>query len=94
MPPYRRVWSRRRRAPSPKSTGVQAERVEAALWTPLHALEERAAVHRRMAVRQRATGKMHAAEKYNERPNQAVENAVVLRELIRRFDIEEEEGAA
>jgi hypothetical protein len=47
-----------------------------------------------MAVRQRATGKMHAAEKYNERPNQAVENAVVLRELIRRFDIEEEEGAA
>lgn len=70
----------------------QAERVEAALWTALRALEERGALHRRIAARQHAHGNMHAAEKYNERADQAVENAVVLRELIQRFDLEE--GAA
>jgi two-component system chemotaxis response regulator CheB len=71
----------------------QAERVEAALWTALRALEERGALHRRMAARQLARGNTHFAEKYIERANQSVENAVVLRELIQRFDVEEE-GAA
>jgi two-component system chemotaxis response regulator CheB len=72
----------------------QAQRVEAALWTALRALEERGALHRRMAARQMERGNTHFAERYNERANQSVENAVVLRELIARFDIEEEEGAA
>lgn len=71
---------------------AQAQRVEAALWTALRALEERGALHRRIAVRQRARGNLGAAEKYNERAVQSVENAVVLRELIQRFDFEE--GAA
>jgi two-component system chemotaxis response regulator CheB len=70
----------------------QAQRVEAALWTALRALEERGALHRRMAARQQARGNAHFAEKYNERANLCVENAVVLRELIQRFD--SEEGAA
>jgi two-component system chemotaxis response regulator CheB len=70
----------------------QAERVEAALWTALRALEERAALHRRIAQRQHAHGNVRAAEKYNERANQSVEHAVVLREVIQRFDVEE--GAA
>jgi two-component system chemotaxis response regulator CheB len=71
---------------------AQAQRVEAALWTALRALEERGALHRRIAARQRARGNLRAAEKYNERADQSVENAVVLRELIKRFDLEE--GAA
>jgi two-component system chemotaxis response regulator CheB len=70
----------------------QAERVEAALWTALRALEERAALHRRIAQRQHAHGNTRAAEQYNERANQSVEHAVVLREVIQRFDLEE--GAA
>jgi two-component system, chemotaxis family, protein-glutamate methylesterase/glutaminase len=67
----------------------QAESVEAALWTALRALEERAALHRRIAARQEANGNMRSAEKYRLRAEQSVENAVVLRELIRRFDVEE-----
>jgi two-component system, chemotaxis family, protein-glutamate methylesterase/glutaminase len=70
----------------------QARRVEAALWTALRALEERGALHRRIAARQHAAGNARSAEKYNERAEQSVETAVVLRELIQRFDVEE--GAA
>jgi len=70
----------------------QAERVEAALWTALRALEERAALHRRIAARQHARGSLRVAEKYTERAEHAVQNAAVLRELIGRFDTEE--GAA
>jgi two-component system chemotaxis response regulator CheB len=70
----------------------QAERVEAALWTALRALEERAALHRRIAARQHAHGNTRSAEKYSERADQSVQNAIVLRELIQRFDVEE--GAA
>lgn len=70
----------------------QGLRVEAALWTALRALEERAALHRRIATRQQAHGNTRAAEQYNNRADQSVQNAVVLRELIQRFDAEE--GAA
>jgi two-component system chemotaxis response regulator CheB len=70
----------------------QAQRVESALWTALRALEERGALHRRIAARQHASGNLRAAEKYNERADQSVETAVILRELIQRFDVEE--GAA
>jgi len=70
----------------------QAERVEAALWTALRALEERAALHRRIAARQHANGNVRSAEEYSERADQSVQNALVLRELTKRFDVEE--GAA
>ena len=70
----------------------QAERVEAALWTALRALEERAALHRRIAERHHSRGNERSAERYHARASESVEHAVVLRELIARFDLEE--GAA
>jgi two-component system chemotaxis response regulator CheB len=70
----------------------QAERVEAALWTALRALEERAALHRRVASRLQARGNLRSAEKYSVRAEHSVQNAAVLRELIGRYD--SEEGAA
>jgi two-component system, chemotaxis family, protein-glutamate methylesterase/glutaminase len=70
----------------------QAKRVEAALWTALRALEERAALHRRIAARQHATGNVRAAEKFNERADQSVQNAVVIRDLLNNDALEE--GAA
>jgi two-component system, chemotaxis family, protein-glutamate methylesterase/glutaminase len=73
----------------------QAERVEAALWTALRAVEERAALHRRIAARHEKRGNASTAESYTERADHSVEQAVVLRELVRRFGGEhEEEGAA
>jgi len=70
----------------------QAKRVEAALWTALRALEERGALHRRIAARQHARGNVKTAEKFSLRADQSVHNAVVIRELLERFDLEE--GAA
>jgi two-component system chemotaxis response regulator CheB len=67
----------------------QAERVEAALWTALRALEERAALHRRIAARQNAHGNQRSADRYNERAAQSVQHAIVLRDLIDRFNAEE-----
>jgi two-component system chemotaxis response regulator CheB len=67
----------------------QAERVESALWTALRALEERGALHRRIAARQHSSGNLRAAEKYSERADASVQNAMVLRELLRRFGAEE-----
>jgi two-component system chemotaxis response regulator CheB len=72
----------------------QAERVEAALWTALRALEERGALHRRIAARHQARGNAQSAEKYAERAEHSVQQAVVIRELIERFDHDEREGAA
>jgi two-component system, chemotaxis family, protein-glutamate methylesterase/glutaminase len=70
----------------------QAKRVETALWTALRALEERGALHRRIAARQHARGNPKMAERFSERADQSVQNAVVIRELLDRFDLEE--GAA
>jgi two-component system, chemotaxis family, protein-glutamate methylesterase/glutaminase len=70
----------------------QAERVEAALWTALRALEERAALHRRIAARQQVSGNTRTAEKFSQRADVSVQNALVLRELLESFDAEE--GAA
>ena len=67
----------------------QAERVEVALWTALRALEERGALHRRIAARQHAHGNTRSAEKYSARADQSVQNALVLRELIQQPDPQE-----
>jgi two-component system, chemotaxis family, protein-glutamate methylesterase/glutaminase len=78
---------------------AQADRVEMALWSALRALEERGALHRRIAMRQRERGREDFAERYQWRADEAVEQALVLRGVLTRMrdDAEEEvreEGAA
>jgi two-component system chemotaxis response regulator CheB len=63
-------------------TVAQAERVETALWTALRALEERAAVHRRMAARQQENGLADLAARSARRAERSVEDALVLRTLL------------
>jgi two-component system chemotaxis response regulator CheB len=70
----------------------QSERVETALWTALRALEERGALHRRIASRQRERGNTKTAARFERRADHSVDNAVVLRQLLRRFVADE--GAA
>lgn len=75
---------------------AQGERVERALWTSLRALEERAALHRRMAARQRERGNPRLAERWSLRADAAVEQALVVRGLLdelERLPVDEE-GAA
>ena len=71
----------------------QADRVEAALWTALRALEERADVHRRMAERHGRRGLDTFSVRYQERADESVSHAVVLRELIEQFSRTDEEVA-
>jgi two-component system chemotaxis response regulator CheB len=74
---------------------AQTDRVEAALWTALRTLEERAALFRRMAERNRTGGHPRIAERFALRAEAAVQHAFVLRELIEDYDgAREEEGAA
>jgi two-component system, chemotaxis family, protein-glutamate methylesterase/glutaminase len=73
---------------------AQTERVETALWTALRTLEERAALYRRMAARQRETGNARISERWALRAESAVQHAFVLREVIEEFDGAREEGAA
>jgi two-component system, chemotaxis family, protein-glutamate methylesterase/glutaminase len=63
----------------------QGNRVETALWTALRALEERAALHRRMAARAADRGQGHRADRYEHGAADAMEQAVVLRELLSTF---------
>jgi len=82
---------------SPQSfDAAQADRVEAALWTALRALEERAALYRRMAARRRESGNSRTSERFAIRAESAVQHAFALRELIEQFGGETatEEGAA
>jgi two-component system, chemotaxis family, protein-glutamate methylesterase/glutaminase len=73
---------------------AQNDRVEAALWTALRTLEERAALYRRMAARQRETGNARMSERWAVRAESAVQHAFVVREVIEQFDGGREEGAA
>jgi two-component system chemotaxis response regulator CheB len=81
---------------SPESFDVaQTERVEAALWTALRTLEERAALYRRMAARHRESGNTRTAQRFLLRAESTVQHALVVRELIEEFEgSREEEGAA
>jgi two-component system, chemotaxis family, protein-glutamate methylesterase/glutaminase len=63
----------------------QGDRVEAALWTALRALEERASVHRRMAGRAHERGQHVRAERYEIGAADAVEHALTLRRLLAGF---------
>jgi two-component system chemotaxis response regulator CheB len=82
---------------SPKSfDAAQTERVEAALWTALRTLEERAALYRRMAARHRAAGNNRTSERFALRAESAVQHAFVMRDVIEQFggELADEEGAA
>lgn len=60
----------------------QSHVVEAGLWSALRALEERAAMSRRMAARFRARGRRLTAERFERQANAAVEQAVAVRNAL------------
>jgi two-component system chemotaxis response regulator CheB len=62
----------------------QSTHVEAALWSALRALQEKAAMTRRMAARSRDRGHRMSAERFERKANAAVEEAVLLRSLLHR----------
>jgi two-component system chemotaxis response regulator CheB len=64
---------------------ADAARVETALWTALRALEERAALQRRMAARAQARGQRLRADSYESSAAGATEDAVVLRDVLASF---------
>jgi two-component system chemotaxis response regulator CheB len=74
---------------------AQTERVEAALWTALRSLEERAALCRRIAERHTASGSTRTAERFFARAQSAVQHALVIREVLEQLNgADEEAGAA
>jgi two-component system chemotaxis response regulator CheB len=74
---------------------AQSERVEAALWTALRTLEERAALHRRIAARQRERGNLRTAGRFATRAEESVEQALVLRRLLGDLGtLRDDEGVA
>ena len=58
------------------------ERVEAALWTAVRALEERADLRRRMASQTGAAGLAAVSEAFAEQAEAATEQADQVRELL------------
>jgi two-component system chemotaxis response regulator CheB len=73
---------------------AQGDRVETALWTALRALEERAALHRRMAARAATRSQRTRADRYERGASEAIEQALVLRELLAGFVRNAEEDVA
>jgi two-component system chemotaxis response regulator CheB len=63
-------------------TTEQALHVEHALWSALRALEEQAAVRRRMAERARRDGMIASAERYQRRADELEEHARQVRSLV------------
>ena len=63
-------------------TSEQALVVEHALWSALRALEEQAAVRRRMAERARRNGRTTSAERFDERARELDEQAQQVRNLV------------
>ena len=60
----------------------QTETVESALWAALRALEERAAMARRMAGRMRGRGSKTSAARFEAQADSAVQQGVVIREAL------------
>jgi two-component system chemotaxis response regulator CheB len=60
----------------------QSGNVEAGMWAALRALEERAALTRRMAARFRARGRRSTAERFERQANAAVEQGVAIRRAL------------
>jgi two-component system chemotaxis response regulator CheB len=64
----------------------QSTEVERALWVALSALEERAALSRRIADRLRGSGSHHRAEQYDAAVKEAETNGRLLRDMILQRD--------
>jgi len=62
--------------------GEQGEKLEAALWSALRALEERGALARRLAKQAQGNARFTMAEKFRERARQADEDAGTIREIL------------
>lgn len=60
----------------------QGESVEEALWSALRALEERAALSRRMAQQARDRGHLHTAGRFDETADEAERNARLVNGLL------------
>jgi two-component system chemotaxis response regulator CheB len=60
----------------------QAEKVEAALWSALRALEERGALSRRLATQLREKEQVSLARRFEERAKEADEHAESLRQML------------
>jgi two-component system chemotaxis response regulator CheB len=75
----------------------QQSALEGALWAALRALEEQAALARRMAVRGRELGHTRTAARFDERATAAEQQATLVREALRNglsvtAEIDEETG--
>jgi two-component system chemotaxis response regulator CheB len=65
---------------------LQGDQLETALWTALRALEERAALNRRVASRSARAGRQSVATRYRRQARDADENAAVVRDLLETFE--------
>ena len=63
----------------------QTGRVESALWAALRALEERAAMARRMAARFRKRGSRTSAARFERQADAAVHQALAIREALQNI---------
>lgn len=60
----------------------QQHAIETALWSALRALEESAALHKRLAQRSTENHQLQSAERFQERAGNTEQNARVLREFL------------
>ncbi len=67
--------------------GIQAEELEAALWTALRALEEHAALVRRMAVRASAQQHPRSSSAFTEQALDAEHHAAVIRNVLENLKL-------
>ena len=63
----------------------QTETIESALWSALRALEERAAMARRMASRLRGRGSRQSAGRFETQADAAVQQALIVREALQHI---------
>jgi two-component system, chemotaxis family, protein-glutamate methylesterase/glutaminase len=75
---------------------AQAESIEAALWSAVRALEERAAMLRRVAQRMSSRGSTNSAFRYARQADQGIQHALALRQALHNLHAagtEDDEGA-
>ena len=71
----------------------QSEELESALWMALRSLEERAALHRKLAANARATGRSSVAALSEDRASEAGRSAEVIRQLLLHLGEEPAQGS-
>jgi two-component system chemotaxis response regulator CheB len=65
---------------------VQGQALETALWTALRALEERAAMNRRIALRASGRGQSAVSSRHLEQAHEADDQAAVVRRVLETFE--------